>query len=198
MGDSRDPIGAVLAGGAGRRIGGGKAALALDGVPLVAYPVAALVEALGDVAIVAKRATELPELPATRVWIEPDEPLHPLTGIVHALGRAGGRTLVVCAGDLPFVTPALIGELLAADAGDAPAVVPRAGGRLQPLLARYEAAALAPLTAALAAEGGPGRLSDTVAALDPLVLDVADEQPFFNVNAPADLLLASALRQRDA
>jgi molybdenum cofactor guanylyltransferase len=72
--------------------------------------------------------------------------------------------------------------------------VPRGDGRLQPLLARYEPAALPSLAAALA--HGPARLRDVVAGLDPHVLDVPDARPFFNVNVPEDLLTAAALLDR--
>jgi molybdopterin-guanine dinucleotide biosynthesis protein A len=200
MGDPRDPIGVVLAGGAGRRIGGAKATVALRGAPLLLYPVRALQAMLAEVVVVAKPGTELPPLPGVPVWIEPDEPRHPLAGIVHALERAGpppdiagdGRAVLVCAGDLPFASPALVERLARADAGGASAVVPLAGGRLQPLLARYEPAALAPLAAALAQQRPP-RLTDAVAALDPLVLELDDERPFFNVNVPEDLLTAAGL-----
>ena len=44
--------------------------------------------ALGEVVIVAKADTELPSLPGVTVWIEPDEPQHPLIGII---ARAGAR-----------------------------------------------------------------------------------------------------------
>ncbi len=195
MGETTQPIGVVLAGGAGRRIGGEKALVALHGTPLIAYPVAALRIVLGEVLVLAKADTELPPLPGVVLCVEPDEPRHPLAGIVHALARAQGREVLVCAGDLPFVTEPLLRVLLAADPQGAPAVVPRAGGRLQPLLARYLAAAHAPLAAAL--EGG-GRLTDAIAALGPRVLDVADERPFFNVNLPEDLLTAAAMIDRGA
>ena len=105
--------------------------------------------------------------------------------------------MLVCAGDLPFVTAALVQELAEADAGGAPALVPRAAGRLQPLLARYEPSALAPLAAALAGAGRSAPLRELVAALSPRVLDMADERPFFNVNRPEDLLTASALLDED-
>jgi molybdenum cofactor guanylyltransferase len=193
MGETLPPIGVVLAGGAGRRIGGAKATVALHGTPLLAYPVAALQAALPEVVVVAKPDTELPSLPGVAVWTEPAEPRHPLTGIVRALELAGGRSVLVSAGDLPFASTGLARELSAADAGGAWAVVPRAEGRLQPLFARYEPAALGPLSAELAAPERLGRLTDIVAALAPRVLDVADERPFFNVNAPEDLLTAAAL-----
>lgn len=197
MSDTAGPIGVVLAGGAGRRIGGAKATVALWGVPLLAYPVAALQAVLSEVVVVAKRDTELPPLPGVGIWTEPDTPRHPLTGIVHALEQVDGRAVLVCAGDLPFVTAALVQELAEADAGGAPALVPRAAGRLQPLLARYEPSALAPLAAALAGAGRSAPLRELVAALSPRVLDMADERPFFNVNRPEDLLTASALLDED-
>ena len=205
MGDTRDPIGVVLAGGAGRRIGGGKAAIELRGVPLVRYPVRALQTVLAEVVVVAKQASELPPLPGVPVWIEPPEPRHPLAGIVHALEVAGaaaagggraGRSILVCAGDLPFASPDLVERLARADARGAAAVVPRAGGRLQPLLARYEPAALRPLASALRRDP-PASLTDAVAALEPYVLACDDARPFFNVNAPEDLLTAAGLLDRD-
>jgi len=205
MGDTRDPIGVVLAGGAGRRIGGSKAVVELHGTPLVLYPLRALQAVLAEVVVVAKQDTPLPPLPAVPIWIEPAEPRHPLSGIVHALEATGaasgivgmGRELLVSAGDLPFVSPDLVEQLVRADARGAAAVVPRAGGRLQPLLARYAPAAHAPLAAALRSDPLPS-LTDAVAALDPFVLELDDPRPFFNVNAPEDLLTAAGLLDRGA
>jgi molybdenum cofactor guanylyltransferase len=192
--EEHSPIGVVLAGGAGRRLGGEKARVRLLGTPLLCYPIAALRAVLPEVVVVAKRDTELPPLPGVPVWSEPDEPRHPLTGIVHALEQGGGRAVLVCAGDLPFMTGDLVRTIAQADPHGAPAVVPRADGRLQPLLARYERGALLALAAALA--DSPGRLTDIVAGLAPRVLDVPDGQPFFNVNVPEDLLTAGALLER--
>lgn len=198
MAQPNAPIGVVLAGGAGRRIGGDKAVVELHGRPLLSYPVGILRAALQDVVIVAKADNELPSLPWVAVWLEPGEPRHPLTGIVHALEQANGRPVLVAAGDLPFLTDRLVRSVATADAQGRPAVVPRAGGRLQPLLARYEPSALAPLSAALRGDGGPpGPLTEAVAALDPLVLDAEDQvEAFFNVNLPEDLLTATAMMDR--
>jgi len=200
MGDTRDPIGVVLAGGSGRRIGGAKAVVELHGTPLVEYPLRALQAVLAEVVVVAKQGSALPPLRGVPVWIEPAEPRHPLAGIIHALEGAGaaagradeGREILVSAVDLPFVGPALVERLVHTDAVGAAAVVPRAGGRLQPLLARYGPAAYAPLSAALRSESPPS-LTAAVVALDPLVVDVEDARPFFNVNAPEDLLTAAGL-----
>jgi len=203
MDDTRDPIGVVLAGGLGRRIGGAKAIVELQGTPLVCYPLRALQAVLAEVVVVAKQGTALPPLPGVPIWLEPAEPRHPLAGIVHALEGAGAaagiegmaREVLVSAGDLPFLEPDLVERLVRTDAGGAPAVVPRADGRLQPLLARYAPAAYAPLAAALRCDPLPS-LTDAVAALDPRVMELDDAQPFFNVNLPEDLLTAAGLLDR--
>jgi molybdopterin-guanine dinucleotide biosynthesis protein A len=203
MDDTRDPIGVVLAGGLGRRIGGGKAVVELHGTPLVQYPLRALQAVLAEVVVVAKQETALPALPGVPIWIEPAEPRHPLAGIVHALEGAGAtagiagmaREILVSAGDLPFVGPDLVERLVHADAGGAPAVVPRVGGRLQPLLARYGPTAYPALAQALRQDPLPS-VRDAVAALGPRILELDDEQAFFNVNAPEDLLTAAGLLDR--
>jgi molybdopterin-guanine dinucleotide biosynthesis protein A len=187
----RDPVGVVLAGGLGRRIGGSKAIVELCGRPLIAYPLAALTDCLSDVAIIAKPDTELPNFPGVTLWIEPATPRHPLVGIVQALGLAAGRPVLACAGDLPFVTPGLIDRIADTDPCGAPAVVPVCEGVLQPLLAMYMPAAAALL--APAAERGQTPLRREVEALQPRILEVIDPEPFFNVNAPEDLLQAAAL-----
>ena len=184
------PIGVVLAGGRGRRIGGDKAIVELDGRPLIEYPLAVVGAVLDDVGVVAKRDTVLPPLRGmATVWLEPDAPRHPLAGVVHALRVARGRPVVVVAADMPLLGTELVRELAFADAGGRVAIVPRAGGRLQPLCARYEAAALG----ALERFDPHAAATDAVAALEPTVLELDDELPFFNVNAPEDLLQASAL-----
>lgn len=195
MGHRNAPVGVVLAGGAGRRIGGGKAVVELHGRPLISYPVGVLQAALGTVAVVAKPASELPPLPGVEIWTEPERPAHPLAGIVHALEGADGRPVLVAAGDLPFLTADLVKTVAEAPANGCAAVVPRAGGRLQPLLARYEPQALAPLTEALVLDR-PGSLTRVVEALPPCELALDEDEAFFNVNLPEDLLTATAMMDR--
>jgi molybdopterin-guanine dinucleotide biosynthesis protein A len=191
MRSSTAPIGVILAGGAGRRIGGAKATVELCGRPLICYPLQALGAALAEVAIVAKADTELPSLLGATVWIEPSAPSHPLIGIVHALGLAEGRPVLVCAGDMPFVTPALVTLIVSTDPVGAPAVVPICQGELQPLLALYLPAAAAALSRGALDASRP--LREEVAAIGPRLLEIEDRTPFFNVNAPEDLLHAAAI-----
>jgi molybdopterin-guanine dinucleotide biosynthesis protein A len=183
-------VGVVLAGGRGRRLGGAKAMVELCGWPLITYPLAALSAVLDEVAIIAKPDTRLPSLPGVTVWIEPHEPHHPLVGIVQALGLAEGRPVLVCAGDLPFVSPELVAELAVADPGDAPAVIAAHDGSQQPLLGCYQPAAALPLADA-ARRRDPVRAA--VASIGPGLLEVDDPELLFNVNAPEDLLQAAAI-----
>jgi molybdopterin-guanine dinucleotide biosynthesis protein A len=186
----RSCIGAVLAGGGGRRIGGDKAMVELEGRPLVHYPLNVLRAVLDEVAVVAKQSTVLPGLDVEiAIWLEPEEPRHPLAGVVHALRCARGQPVVVVAGDMPFVTRGLVAALSRERSRGAVAVVPLAGGRLQPLCARYEPRALG----ALAGCDLTAPLSDVVGALDPRILEWPDEEPFFTVNSPEDILQAAAL-----
>ncbi len=198
MAPRSEPVGVILAGGLGRRIGGAKAIVELCGRPLIAYPMYALRAVLTDVAIVGKPDTELPSLPGAAVWSEPALPRHPLVGILHALGMAAGRPVLVCAGDLPFVTPALIERIAGADPGPSLAVLVACGGASQPLLGCYEPGAAEPLASALAEAAQGARLPtmrEAVAALGPRLLEVGDEDgdALFNVNCAQDLLKAEAM-----
>jgi molybdenum cofactor guanylyltransferase len=193
---SKGPVGAVLAGGRGRRLGGDKATVEIAGVPLVLYPLRALHSALvGDIAVVAKPDTALPDLPmGTLVWVEAETAHHPRNGLVHALRCAGGRPVLACAADLALLDGLTVRALLgAADAApSAPAVVPRAGGRLHPLCAIYRAPALRRLAAALP----DARLTYMVSDLEPAILELEDETPLLPVNAPEDVLRAGAELER--
>jgi molybdenum cofactor guanylyltransferase len=188
---ARAPAGAVLAGGAGRRIGGAKALAELAGRPLIEYPLAAMRAAgLSPLAIVAKPDTELPALVGVQIWLELERTRHPLIGLVEALRRAGGQPVVVCAADMPLVRAETIATLAASDPGDSPAVVASSPDRgIQPLLGLYLPAAAELLAPAARAACAP--LRATVAALGPRLLEVADAE-LLNVNSAADLAHAQA------
>ena len=169
-----------------------KAAALLGGRPLLSYPVAALAEVCAPVVVVCKPATNLPDIDGTERWEEPDEPRHPLTGIIHALERAGGPVLV-CAADMPFVTADACHTLLqAAGSGHgAPAVVAAAEGILQPVFGLYAPAALDELRAAEA----DAPLTATVEALDPVRVALPPAL-VRSLNTPDDLADAEALLAR--
>lgn len=157
-------IGALLAGGSGSRLGRtSKPAAVLAGRPLASYPAEALAAVCERVAVVCKSDTELPPLPDVERWEEPDEPRHPLTGIVFALQTAGGPVLV-CAADMPFVTADACRTLLGVASQGGAAVVATADGIMQPTFGLYAPSALDVLRAAPA----DAPLTATVEALDPV------------------------------
>jgi molybdopterin-guanine dinucleotide biosynthesis protein A len=186
---SEPPVGVVLAGGLGRRLGGDKAIVELEGRALVLYPLEALHEVCDDVVVAAKVDTLLPPLGGIAdLWIEPDEPRHPLAGVAHALRLAGGRSILAVAVDLPLIDAATLRLLVSTDLGGAAAVVPRVHGRLQPLCAFYAPAALE----GLEDFDVTGRVTDIVSELGIVEVQAPNPSAFLNVNRPEDILLASA------
>jgi molybdopterin-guanine dinucleotide biosynthesis protein A len=176
-------------------MGGSKATVRLQGKPLISYPLEAMRTALEQVAVIAKPDTELPSLPGVEVWLEPQGPHHPLLGVVRALQLAGGRPVLACAADLPFVTSPVINELARASPGSGLATIACHRGRTQPLLGSYQPAAIDPLDRA--ARRGEA-IREAVAALEPLIVEVDDPDALFNVNSREDLAAAEAILKRRA
>jgi molybdopterin-guanine dinucleotide biosynthesis protein A len=171
---------AVLAGGAGRRMGAPKPLAPLAGRPLIAWPLAAAAAARLDAVVVAKADVPLPPL-GVEVWLEPDAPRHPLLGIVTALERAGRRAVVAVGCDQPFVPPELLALLAEGDGAAAPTDTP--------LPARYPPEALETLRAALAAEAP---LRRTLASLSPAIVP-AEGARLTSVNTPEELAAAEQI-----
>ena len=124
-------------------------ALAGEGWTRAAPPEESPRERIGDVWEDAQGRRRLRLVP------DPEPGMGPLTGLAAGLGAARGDVCVALAGDLPFVTRALV-DALGAALGDDPerdAAVPRVGGRAQPLCAAYRRRARAE-AARLAAGGG--------------------------------------------
>jgi molybdopterin-guanine dinucleotide biosynthesis protein A len=137
------PIGVVLAGGRGRRMGGDKAGVLLAGRPLAQWVVDALSAVLDDVVIACRIDTELPALRGVaEAWIPARSPRGAVAGLASALREAGGRPVLACGLSLPLVSPRTVRALAYADARCAAAVVPEVEGRLEAMVGRWEHAAL--------------------------------------------------------
>ena len=193
QGMSEGVIGAVLAGGASRRMGEPKALVELAGKPLIAHALDAVADAGLDPIVVAK-----PDSPRARPRRarprRAAEPQHPLCGIVAALRYAETRPSSCIGCDMPLVPPALIGTL--ARLADPVATV-AIDGEIEPLLARYEPAVEPALMASLRAGTA---LREAIAALHPRLITESDLSAYgdpnriaLNVNSPADLELARSL-----
>jgi len=170
--------------------GPSKPAVLLAGRPLIGWPLRALGAVCPRVAVVCKLDTHLPSLPdGVLRWNEPDEPRHPLTGILFALERAQADVLV-CAADMPFIDTGALRTLVAGAgaASGALAVVAESDGRLEPALAVYRQGALRRLGEA--ARDAP--LTRTVEGLQPARVSLAAEV-VRSVNTLAELAAAERI-----
>jgi molybdopterin-guanine dinucleotide biosynthesis protein A len=167
-------------------MGGDKALAPLHGRPLIWHVLDAMTEALDQVVVSVTPDTSVLAGAGAEVWVQAGAGHHPLLGVVDALTRAAPQAVLVCPLDLPLVSAATISRL--ADAPGDTVVVARAGDQVQPLLARFEQAALAPLR-----DRQPGgRVHDTELALAPAWLEIAAGE-LLNVNTPEDLAAAETL-----
>ncbi|ORW94909.1 molybdenum cofactor guanylyltransferase [Mycolicibacter terrae] len=187
--------GVVLAGGASRRMGRDKATLTVagrfEGRTLVEHLVSVVSQRCDPVFVVAAQEQALPVL-AAQVLRDEVPGLGPLPAMglgLRAAARAGAERAFVCAVDMPFLTPELIGRLAECSrevgtAGVADIVLPRAGR--DHYLAGVYRTALAETVDALVAAGERrvGALAD-VADVERIVL--TDASPLANLNSPDDV-----------
>lgn len=178
--------GAVLAGGASRRMGRPKAFIEIDGVPMVGRVVAALREAgIVDVAVVGGASGPFHDLGLAHVSdLHPGE--GPLGGIVtsltHHAPTADAVAVVSC--DLldpsPIAVRSLIGSL-----GSADVAVPVVDDHPQWTHAIWRTAGLGTLEAAFA--GGARAPRDAVGGLE--VVSILDGAPgwYADADTPSDL-----------
>lgn len=175
--------GIVLAGGQSRRMGGGdKGLLDLGGRPVIAHVIERLgcaraISANGDPARFARFG--LPVLPDS----VPDWP-GPLAGVLAGMDWAAGQgiaRILTAAADTPFFPRDLAARLAAAKAP----VVMATGGGDHPAFAMWDVALRDDLRAAL--HSGTRRMRDWMDARGALRVEIPGEDPFFNINTPADL-----------
>jgi len=94
------------------------------------------------------------------------------------------------------VPPSLLARLAETDPRGAAAVVPVCDGRLQPFPGIYVPSAAARLAEAVKRENT--KLTDEVAAIDPILIEMDVPEVFFNVNSPDDLLQAAGMLDRSS
>ncbi|HEY0713530.1 MAG TPA: NTP transferase domain-containing protein, partial [Polyangia bacterium] len=159
LSERRKVAAAIVAGGAGRRMGGvDKTKLVIAGQTILERQLAVLKPRFSRVFLVTAPPSDNPAPLHTRLPARLHE-VHdrgapgrgPLAGIEAALAAlSADEDAVVCvAGDMPLLQPALL-ELVRDQAPAALAVVPRLGRdrRPEPLLARYQRGCLPAIVAA--------------------------------------------------
>ena len=175
-------LGAVLVGGASRRLGRPKALVEVGGLTLAERATAALEPVVERVILVGggpvppalQGLARLEDAPLGRGAGDPEERggAGPLAGLLAALRSAPGAAWILCPCDLPWVESAAAAWLAGERRPGRIAALPRpvAGGPVEPLFALYEPEVL-PRVEALAAAGvrAPRELAriDGVAVVTP-------------------------------
>ena len=188
------PVGLVLAGGRGRRIGQPKGQVRVAGCTLAERAAATLAAVCRGVVISVAPGSPNPAPGFPAVEDEPPAGRGPLAGI-HAAFRVAGRTdLLVLACDYPDVSAELLGGLLDCAAREPAAHVVILTDIVrgdQPLVGLWRRRAAVPVAAALAA--GDCAVLRLLARLPVLRLGAAELPGFdlgrmlVNVNEPDDL-----------
>ena len=184
-----DITGVILAGGAGRRLGGvDKGLQELRGRPLVQWVLEGLAPQVGRVLISANR--NLPRYAAFGYPVLPDRIpgfAGPLAGLHAALAQAATPLVASVPCDSPFLPADLVQRLYAALLADeAELAVARAGGRTHRAFCLARRELLPGLDAFLAA--GERKVGLWHASLKAVEVDFDDEAAAFdNINTPQDL-----------
>lgn len=191
--------GVILAGGAGRRMGGGDKPLRrLGGQPLLAHVIARLAPQLSPLALNANGAPERFAAFGLKVLPDPVAGLPgPLAGVLAAMQWAaelGASAVLTAPGDTPFLPPDLVARLAAArEPGQIACAA--CSGRAHPTVALWPVE-LAPRLA-VALQAGQRRVELWAREEGLVTVAFADETAFLNLNTPEDLAAAEAalLRQ---
>jgi molybdopterin-guanine dinucleotide biosynthesis protein A len=185
----------ILAGGEGRRIGGGKPQRELGGRSLIDRALEFAHSLAPLVAIAVREPDQLADCGVARVLdlagIE-----GPLAGVGAALGFAAGNdmdALLTLPCDAPFLPGDLLARLFPALAGGIAASVPQSGGVLHPACALWRIEALNRLPAYLEARGSSLRGFAEHVGCTTVDWPVEPVDPFFNINSEEDLARAENL-----
>lgn len=183
----------VLAGGEGRRIGGGKPQRRLCGQTLLTRALAHARIYSGAVAVAVREPSQVFPPPdavliADAAW---EGPLGGLAAALTFASETGCDAALTLPCDMPFVPPDL--ALRLGDALEGGAALASSGGRLHPVCGLWRVDCLEHMLAYAAA--GRRSLKGFAAEVGFIAVDWVTEpvDPFFNVNTAEDLGLAETL-----
>lgn len=181
----------ILAGGRATRFGGvDKREILVEGRTIFARQCAALAGRVAEILVSSQRP-----VPGYRAVADAVPDAGPLAGIAAGLAAANTQWLLVVAGDMPYVTGALVDAMLSAATDVVDAVGIRIGALPEPLICVVRVAAARPIVAARLAERrlkASQLLTDgelRAAWLDEAAIRAIDPslRVLANINAPADL-----------
>ncbi|PYZ97112.1 molybdenum cofactor guanylyltransferase [Alteribacter lacisalsi] len=186
----------ILAGGQSSRMGKNKALLSINGLPVIERIKNVLSQSCCGMLVVANSPEQYRFL---HVPVVPDRfpDSGPLAGIHAGILESGCEWHFVAACDVPLISRDVI-EILLREMEDNPetdVILPKAGGRLQPMTALYRRSVLPAVEEAL--KSGQLKLLDALNGLDLIYVDEQKaaaqgmdperwEQSFFNMNRPEE------------
>jgi len=188
---------AIQAGGESRRMGRNKALLPLAGRSLIEHLLARL-EGLGDEILITTNRPQDYSFLGLRLVSDLVPGIGALSGLHAALAAAHGRSVLVLACDMPFISRPLL-EHLVGLAPQADVVIPLHGDKYEPLHAVYNPRNCLPALENALAAGAKRLISffpqvkvlpveeSELSRLDPYGLS------FFNINTPEDLAQAERI-----
>ena len=186
----------ILAGGEGSRIGGDKPMRLLGGTTLLDRAID-YASGLSDKVAVAVRDQQVGEV---RVAVIRDDPTieGPLAGLVAALGFGRDEdvdAVLTLPVDMPFLPPDLA-DRLAEELANNHAAIATSGGHLHPVCGLWRTEAVESVPAYLASDRRSLRVFAEAVGYVAVDWPSDPEDPFFNINTPADLASAEQRLQR--
>lgn len=181
----------VLAGGEGRRMGGGKPIRRFGETTLVARMLELARSYCPQVAVAVRNASQVAGAVDTQLLLDDPTIEGPLGGLASALylaRRLGAANVLTLPCDAPLLPQDLAVRLAGALCGHQGVAVAQSNGRLHPTCALWTVEVLDILPAYLAS--GRSSLKGLAAAADMVVVDWEIEglDPFVNANTPEDLM----------
>lgn len=197
------PIGAIIAGGEGRRFGASAKALArLDGQPLIAHVIARLRPQTAGLVLSLRRPADWARDLALPTIYDAAVDIGPLAGVaavLNAVGQAYPDTgsVLTCPVDCPFVPQDLTTALARAKGEKQRVAIARSGERNHYLTALWDVG-LAQTAADAAAQRPAPALHEFQSSVGCAIVTwpAAPVDPFLNINTPADLAEAQLCLQR--
>lgn len=192
-------VGAILAGGAGTRLGGRPKGLELVGGIRIIDRVASALRAVASELLVVSNDPDAERwLPDARVDVDVKAGRGSLVGIHAAISHARGPVIVV-AWDMPFVTTEVLTLIRDRASSAAHAVIPVPATGPEPCCAWYSPTVLPAISDMIdKREFRLGALFDRLPSVEVIterqIAAVGDARRlFFNVNTPADLDMAASM-----
>jgi molybdopterin-guanine dinucleotide biosynthesis protein A len=188
----RNFTGVVLAGGENSRYGGKpKTSIIVDGTTIIERTTGILNQLFESVVIVTNRPENFSELRNCRLTSDIFRGAGPLGGLHAAMNSVDTGALLLVAGDMPYVSAAVIDQLIGSWNKQAcEALIPLHNGHMEPLFALYSVSLKERLEEFLTL-GSSFAIRDFLKLVETeyFEIDITEykKDPFANINTPDDM-----------